>query len=68
MLSAMAAGEASQITPVQIMHVLYCVVPHKLHVYILIPVRVVLVTWLINNKVNNSTSEFWVLFLGFPSF
>ena len=30
-LSTMAAGDVSQTTPPQIMHVLYCVVLHKLH-------------------------------------
>ena len=49
------------------LHVLFCA---NCVCAILIPVRVLLVTWcllLINSKHKNSTGEFWVLSLGFPS-
>ena len=37
--------------------------------YILIPVRGLPVSYMvIDNKINNSTCEFWLLSLGFPSF
>ena len=44
-LSNMAAGDASQTTPVKIMHVLCCVVFTKLSNAILISIKVLLVTW-----------------------
>ena len=34
---------------------------------ILIPIRVLVVMWCVLIKVNNSTGEFLVLFLGFPA-
>ena len=44
-LSNMAAGDASQSTPVKIMHVLCCVILTKLSCAILIPIKVLLITW-----------------------
>ena len=62
----------SQATPVQITHVFVLRCSTQIIVCecaILIPVRVLLVIWcLIDNKVNNSVGEFWVLSLGFPDF
>ena len=44
-LSIMAAGDTSQTTLVKIMYVLCCVVLLKLCMCIVIPVRILLVTW-----------------------
>ena len=61
MLTSMAASDVSQTTSVQITHLLCCVV-----LRVLLITWSVLINWLIDNKVNNSTGL--VLSLGFLSF
>ena len=66
-LSTMAAGDASQTTPVQITIFLHCVFLHKLGLYKFDSCKSLTCCMACINKINNSTSEFWIFSWNFPA-